>query len=736
MKKNRRILAALLAAALLPAAAFTNCIKAKADSAALASSYNSNVSNLAFVTEVEDQVQSNYCWAYMADSVLESYLIKTGRSMQPDFSESDMITQLSGGSTYGFNDLMTGGNYHQAVAYWTRGEYYGPRLEAYNSQTDYYVSETADLGRYPIGDERAKQIYIQSIKNLVVQYGAAGVSIYFNANDRAAMARDGAYYYPQAASPGVNHGVTVVGWNDDYQAEWFYNPLTVPQRPQNRGAFLVKNSWGKNDSSSIGGNTGYYWISYDNYFQDAFAVTQVMERSGLYDHIYETDYRGLSEYTSGSSYSQTYHLGTNTQLLSGFATYVQAGASYRFYANGQELTQLSATMAQSGYHTFRLANPMPLNGTTLELRVEVDSKVDAVPIACSAGSHVPDTGNVCLKAFTINTSNTNSWTSNPVYPVSTVAGVSLSPGSCSVRQGARQVFTAQVTGTGQPSQRVDWQLSGSSSAYTKLTDGVLYVGADESSDILYVYANSNADVTKGAMAKVTVLKEGTDANYYTVTFVNDGEVCKTQNVRYGGSAAAPAVVKNGYSLSWDRSFQYVTDNMVVNAVWTKIDNSNIPDDFNGNEDDNSGSIQEEYDGGTQIGTVNRSIYTCWEDGTAEYTKNTAKSRTSLAIPTTVTVGGRIYEVTAVGDSCVQKNNKLATVIIGNHVTEIGDNAFYGCKKLKKIKIKSVKVEYIGDDAFSGISAKAVIYVPRSCLAKYRAMIRESGNGKARVKAYN
>lgn len=737
MKKNKRmLLAALLAAALLQITAFGNCIQARADSAALASSYNSDVGHLAFVTDVEDQFQTNYCWAYMADAVLESYLLKTGRVMQTDFSEADMISQLSGGSTYGFNDLMEGGSYHQAVAYWTRGSYYGPRLEFGSGITDYYVSGTAELGRYRAGDESARQNYIQNIKNLVVQYGAAGVSVYFNAGDRMTAARDGAYYYPEAASPGVNHGVTVVGWNDDYQPQWFYNPLTTPQQPQKKGAFLVKNSWGRADAASIGGNTGYYWISYENYFQDAFAVTQVMERSKLYDYIYETDYRGLSEYTAGSSYSQTYKLSTNTQLLSGFATYVRAGASYRFFANGQELTQLGGTMAQSGYHVFLLLNPVAVTGT-LELRAEVEGAADAVPIACSAGSHVPDTGNVCLKAFTINPAGSSSWTANPATLGSTVTGVTISPNSCTVQQGGRQVFTANVTGTGQPSQRVSWQLSGSSSAGTRLTDGILYVGADEGSDVLYVYANSDADSTKGAAARVTVQKTADSiSRLYTVTFVNEGGVCKQQSVRYGEAATAPAVTKDGYSLSWDQAYNYITSNLVVNAVWTKIQTSvsaSEPNDSNINGSNGGADI---FDGIVQTGTVDKGIYNCWEDGTAQYTKCTTKSRTSLSIPDWVKIGGRTYTVISMEDSCIQKNTKVKAVTIGRNVAEIGDNAFYGCKQLKKIKIKSEKVEYIGDDAFRGISAKAVIYVPRSCLAEYRAMVRSSGNSKARVKAYD
>ena len=85
---------------------------------------------------------------------------------------------------------------------------------------------------------------------------------------------------------------------------------------------------------------------------------------------------------------------------------------------------------------------------------------------------------------------------------------------------------------------------------------------------------------------------------------------------------------------------------------------------------------------------------------------------------------------------MEKNKKLTSVTVGKNVVQIGDEAFYGCKKLKKIKIQSEQLDYIGSDAFYNISSKAVIYVPRSCLSEYRTMIRESGNAKARVRAYD
>lgn len=754
LKNGKKMLAAVLSAVLSLTAGFGPLqVQASAPAGTVLpqplTSYNDNIGHLSYVTPPEDQAQSNYCWAYMADAVLESYLLRTGRMTPENFSESDMIAQLGGGGAYGFLDLTLGGNYRQALAYWTRGGRCGPCRETDGRLADYYISETAELGKYQISDQQAKQDYIQNIKNLVAQYGAVGVSVYFNAYNRLHMTKNGAYYYPQEASPSVNHGVTIIGWDDRMPASAFYNSLVEPRQPSSQGAFLVKNSWGENDPFSINGNTGYYWISYENYFQDAFAVAQVTERTSLYDRIYETDYRGLSEYAAGSSYSRSYQTVSATERLSGFATYVKAGAHYRFFINGSELTQFSGTMAHSGYRVFRLADPAPIYGSTLQLRVEVTGNEEAVPVSCTADSRISDPENICLKAFTIDPALSNpggypngsypnaSYPSgsypNGSYPsgsypqisYGTVTGVTITPQESAMRPGMSQTFHATVTGQGRPSQQVSWEVDGSSSGYTKIEDGVLYIGNDEASTQLYVYAVSDADFSKTASAKIKVVREDQkQKDQYTVTFVNGGVVCKTQQVSYGAAATAPDLTKEGYTLQWDCDYSHIAGNTVVNAVWVPQPGSGVlPPDA----DEEESSIEVEVD---------NAQYTCWQGGTAWYLKCMSDKQIMVMVPEKINVNGTDYAVTEMKQNCVRKNKKILTAVIGKNVTEIGDYAFAGCSKLKKIKIKSRQIQTIGEGAFKNISGKAVIHVPRSRLAEYREMIRLSGNTSVRVKAFD
>ena len=78
---------------------------------------------------------------------------------------------------------------------------------------------------------------------------------------------------------------------------------------------------------------------------------------------------------------------------------------------------------------------------------------------------------------------------------------------------------------------------------------------------------------------------------------------------------------------------------------------------------------------------------------------------------------------------------MKTVTIGKNVTVLGNNVFYGCKKLKKITVKSTKLKKVGSKSLKGIDKKAVIKVPKSKLSKYKKLFKSKGAPKT-VKVKN
>ena len=76
----------------------------------------------------------------------------------------------------------------------------------------------------------------------------------------------------------------------------------------------------------------------------------------------------------------------------------------------------------------------------------------------------------------------------------------------------------------------------------------------------------------------------------------------------------------------------------------------------------------------------------------------------------VTVNGTTYKVTEIADGACKGNGKIKSLTIGDGVTRIGNEAFSGCRKLKKVTISANKNLSLGKNAFKKIYKKAVIKV--------------------------
>ena len=93
-------------------------------------------------------------------------------------------------------------------------------------------------------------------------------------------------------------------------------------------------------------------------------------------------------------------------------------------------------------------------------------------------------------------------------------------------------------------------------------------------------------------------------------------------------------------------------------------------------------------------------------------------------------------VTSIGSNAFYGCTKLSKVTIGAKVKKIGKQAFCGCKRLKSItiKTKSLTKKNVGSRAFRGISAKAVVKVPKAKVKSYKSLLRAKGvSAKAVIK---
>lgn len=170
------------------------------------------------------------------------------------------------------------------------------------------------------------------------------------------------------------------------------------------------------------------------------------------------------------------------------------------------------------------------------------------------------------------------------------------------------------------------------------------------------------------------------------------------------------------------------------AVKAKKNNSNNNNSSNSgksnnnnNNTDNSSSISDNY-----YTTKGNNSYTVTDinnnnTGEVTYSKCSTTAKTA-SVGESVNVEGVTCKITSINDYAFSNCSKLKTLTIGSNIKKIGSNAFYGCKKLKKIVIKTTKLskKNICNGAFSGLSKKTVIYVPKSKYKSYKKILKSKG----------
>ena len=218
---------------------------------------------------VRNQKPSNMCWAYTLASNLEISFLRAGAGLF-DLSEEHLAYFFAnrqndplGNTPNDRNNVLhsyrDGGN--QTLAAIFLSSWSGMALEA---QVPYETNEdhTLDSDSVPSSgmayttsaylESAAFSSYsVQKIKNLISEYGS--VSMSFGMYDSYYNPRTYAYSYPGSA--GVNHAITLVGWDDNFAKENFNSNCNVTSN----GAWIVRNSWG-----NAWGDDGYFYLSYEN----------------------------------------------------------------------------------------------------------------------------------------------------------------------------------------------------------------------------------------------------------------------------------------------------------------------------------------------------------------------------------------------------------------------------------------------------------------------------------------
>ncbi|MBR1693103.1 MAG: leucine-rich repeat protein [Lachnospiraceae bacterium] len=112
--------------------------------------------------------------------------------------------------------------------------------------------------------------------------------------------------------------------------------------------------------------------------------------------------------------------------------------------------------------------------------------------------------------------------------------------------------------------------------------------------------------------------------------------------------------------------------------------------------------------------------------TVTYVKNNKKKAKTVTVPKTVSYEGMTYKVTEIAGNAFAKNTAVTSVTVGANVEKIGKSAFSGCKKLKKLTIKTKVLTSVGKNALKGIHKNCVIKVPKTKVKDYTKLFKKKG----------
>ena len=192
------------------------------------------------VTPVRNQGGCGSCWAFGAMGAFEgSYLIRNNAAL--DTSEQHVLNCSGSGSC--------GGGWHAGVFDWMIRNGNGAEVSDPYTATDHACKAGVSTPYRAVAWGYVKSDggipSVAEMKAALCQHGPLTVAVYATP---LFQAYTGGVFDEKDTSHGINHDITLIGWDDS------------------KHAWLIKNSWGTywGETGGFGTERGYMWIDYDS----------------------------------------------------------------------------------------------------------------------------------------------------------------------------------------------------------------------------------------------------------------------------------------------------------------------------------------------------------------------------------------------------------------------------------------------------------------------------------------
>ena len=333
-----------------------------------------------WLTDVDSQGSLPLCWMYSATSAVEQYVAKNYGS-KFNLSEVHGAVALSyhinkNNAALGYlkNYPSVSGTIPKAVQYLTNWN--SPLFNSENYMWNSIVSSddfpdsilkdnydnfnilennfSTAKSLFNITDIKYITNNMSSIKYSIEKYGAVINDIYMNSNYMCITDEGDVNYFSNSSGP--NHIINIVGWDDNYSKDNFKGRL----KPENNGAWLVKNSWGTGETYK----DGYIWVSYEEpslyFYLNNPSVIAGVQKSTDKEYMLSHDYFSMAE--GRYSYSEKVYM-ANVYDISEFTDIYECINKVMFYIKAYDCTyNIKITQLEDG--------TMPTNTDDLTILAE------------------------------------------------------------------------------------------------------------------------------------------------------------------------------------------------------------------------------------------------------------------------------------------------------------------------------------------------------------------------------